>query len=103
MLTESEVRAIKAVRYLRKLTDGRGFYLLVTPTGGRYWRFAYRYAQTGKTLAAMSISGSKVRASENRDVGWTADDPHLSGNYLPVAREFDVADLRSFPDAFLRT
>ena len=51
MLTESEVRAIKPVRYLRKVTDGGGLYLLVTPTGGRYWRFAYRFAQKGKTLA----------------------------------------------------
>jgi hypothetical protein len=51
MLTESELRAIKPVRYLRKVTDGRGLYLLVTPRGGRWWRFAYRFAQKGKTLA----------------------------------------------------
>jgi hypothetical protein len=51
MLTESELHAIKPVRYLRKVTDGRGLYLLVTPKGGRWWRFAYRFAQKGKTLA----------------------------------------------------
>lgn len=51
MLIESDVRAIKRVRYSRKFSDGRGLYLLVTPTGGRYWRFAYRFARKGKTLA----------------------------------------------------
>jgi len=51
MLTESGVRAIKPVRYLRKLTDGHGLYLVVMPRGGRYWRFAYRFARTGKTLS----------------------------------------------------
>jgi hypothetical protein len=51
MLTETEVQAIKPLRYSRKFTDGRGLYLLVTPKGGRCWRFAYRFAQKYKTLA----------------------------------------------------
>lgn len=28
------------------------------------------------------------------DVPWRSDDPHLSGNFLPVLRETDVADLK---------
>jgi len=51
MLTETEVRAIKPLRYLRKVTDGGGLYLLVTPKGGRWWRYAYRFAQKHKALA----------------------------------------------------
>ena len=51
MLTETEVRAIKPVRYARKVSDGGGLYLLVTPKGGRCWRYAYRFAQKQKTLA----------------------------------------------------
>jgi hypothetical protein len=51
MLTESEVRAIKRVRYSRKFSDGGGLYLLVTPTGGRSWRYAYRFARKYKTLS----------------------------------------------------
>ena len=51
MLTETEVRAIKPVRYARKVSDGGGLYLLVTPKGGRCWRYAYRFAQKHKTLA----------------------------------------------------
>jgi Arm DNA-binding domain len=50
MLTETEVRAIKPLRYLRKISDGGGLYLLVTPKGGRWWRYAYRFAQKHKAL-----------------------------------------------------
>ena len=45
MLTENEVEAIKPVRYARKIWDGRGLFLLVTPKGGRCWRYAYRFAK----------------------------------------------------------
>jgi hypothetical protein len=51
VLTETEVEAIKPVRYARKVWDGRGLYLLVTPKGARYWRFAYQFARKHKTLS----------------------------------------------------
>jgi hypothetical protein len=31
MLTEAQIQAIKPVRYERRVTDGQGLYLLVTP------------------------------------------------------------------------
>jgi hypothetical protein len=51
MLTETEVEAIKPVRYAYKVWDGRGLYLLVTPKGARHWRFAYRFARKYKELS----------------------------------------------------
>jgi len=51
MLTETKVRAIKALRHSRKVSDGGGLYLLVTPKGGRCWRYAYRFARKYKTLS----------------------------------------------------
>ena len=51
MLTETEVQAIKPVRHLRKISGGGGLYLLVTPKGGRCWRFVYRFAKKQRTLA----------------------------------------------------
>ena len=50
MLTEFEVQAIRPLRYSRKVSDGGGLYLLVTPKGGRWWRYAYRIAQKHKAL-----------------------------------------------------
>lgn len=38
------------------------------------------------------VSGS--RAADTGDVTWTSDDPHLSGDYLPVSREVDADNLR---------
>jgi hypothetical protein len=51
MLTESQVRRLRTVRYPRKFFDGGGLYLLVAPNGGRYWRYNYRFNGKHKTLA----------------------------------------------------
>ena len=42
-LTDTEIRNTKAGERPRKLADGRGLYLLVTPSGGKLWRAKYRY------------------------------------------------------------
>jgi hypothetical protein len=34
----------------------------------------------GLSAAAIAFGGRKALASETGDVGWTSDDPHLSGN-----------------------
>jgi integrase len=41
MLTEAEVRFAKPREKAYKLYDERGLFLLVTPTGSRWWRFKY--------------------------------------------------------------
>jgi hypothetical protein len=51
MLTEALIRAIKPVRYERRVTDGQGLFLLVTPKGALHWRFRYRFAGKRKTVA----------------------------------------------------
>jgi transposase-like protein len=48
---KSERRALEPLRYARKICDGRGLYLLVTPNGSRYWRYNYRFQGKHKTLA----------------------------------------------------
>lgn len=51
MLTDSQIRNAKPSDRPRKLTDGRGLYLLLMPNGGRYWRFNYSFNGRSKTLA----------------------------------------------------
>jgi hypothetical protein len=51
MLTESRARGIEPRRIARKVFDGAGLYLLVTPKGGRCWRYTYRFAHKHKTLS----------------------------------------------------
>ena len=51
MLTKAIIRGIRPLCHARMLTDGGGLYLLVAPTGGRYWRYNHRYNGKYKTLA----------------------------------------------------
>lgn len=36
-----------------KYADGRGLFLQVAPTGGKYWRYAYRVGEKQNTLALL--------------------------------------------------
>jgi integrase len=51
MLTDTRVRSAKPTQRPQKLTDSRGLYLLVTPSGGKYWRYDYSFNSKRKTLA----------------------------------------------------
>lgn len=51
-----------------KLTDERALYLLVTPTGSKYWRLKYRHLGKDKTLAfGVWPEVSLAEAREKRD------------------------------------
>ena len=54
-LSEVKVRTAKPMEKEYKLFDGDGLYLLITPTGGKLWRFKYRIGKKDdakhKTLA----------------------------------------------------
>jgi hypothetical protein len=66
MLTESRARGIKPRRIARKGFDGAGLYLLVTPKGGRCWRYAYRFAGKEKTLSLGIYSDVPVDLARAR-------------------------------------
>lgn len=44
-----------------KLADGAGLYLLVKPTGGKYWRLSYRFAGKQKSLALGVCCDTSVK------------------------------------------
>lgn len=50
-LTDIEVRHAKPREKPYKLSDERGMYLEVTPTGAKYWRMKFRYSGKEKRLA----------------------------------------------------
>jgi len=51
MLTEADIRKIKAQDSTRRLSDSCGLYLEVSPSGGKYWRYKYRFQGKEKRLA----------------------------------------------------
>jgi integrase len=67
-LNESRIRAAKPANKPYKLFDERGLFLLVTPAGGRLWRFRYRHGGVEKLLTLGAYPDvSLKRAREKRD------------------------------------
>ncbi len=50
-LTELGVRKAKPSSKQKKLTDGRGLFLLLHPNGSKYWSMKYRFMGKEKLLA----------------------------------------------------
>lgn len=68
MLTDVVVRNAKPKDKAYKLTDEKGMYLLVQITGGKLWRFDYRYFGKRKTQALGSYPDVSLnKARELRD------------------------------------
>src|SRR6266702_5708470 len=67
-LTELQIRAAKPAEKAYKLYDERGSFMLVTPAGGRLWRFKYRMGGVEKLLTLGAYPDvSLKRAREKRD------------------------------------
>jgi integrase len=67
-LSEARVRASKPAVKPYKIFDERGLFLLVAPSGGRLWRFRYRFGGAEKLLALGSYPDVPLkRAREKRD------------------------------------
>jgi hypothetical protein len=46
-LTETAIKTLKPTNRTRKVTDERGLYLKVAPSGGKWWRFKYNFPKGG--------------------------------------------------------
>ncbi|HUJ18677.1 MAG TPA: integrase arm-type DNA-binding domain-containing protein [Nitrospirota bacterium] len=68
MLTDIKVKSAKPKEKQYKITDGQGLYLLVTPQGGKLWRFKYRFNNKEKVRAFGTYPEiSLADAREKRD------------------------------------
>src|SRR6201989_2602759 len=67
-LTDIAVRKAQAGEKPYRLSDERGMYLEVSPTGSKYWRMKYRHAGKEKRLAlGVYPEGGLKDAREKRD------------------------------------
>lgn len=67
-LTDTKVRTVKPTAKPQKLFDGGGLFLLVTPTGGKLWKFKYRIGGKENMIALGAYPGvSLAEARQRRD------------------------------------
>jgi integrase len=68
MLSDTAIRQAKPTVKPRKLFDASGLYLLVAPTGGKWWRLKYRFAGKERLLALGTYPDVGLKqAREKRD------------------------------------
>lgn len=79
-LTENEVKKAKPTDSPYKIADGGGMYLLVKPTGGKYWHLAYRFSNKQKLLALgvypdVSLKEARIKREAARKLLQKGTDP----------------------------
>lgn len=70
-LTDMKVQKAKSTNKPISLFDGGGLYLLITPSGGKLWRFKYRFNNREKKLAfgtypEVSLQDARQRREDAR-------------------------------------
>ena len=57
-LSDAKVRNAKPRTKPYKISDAEGLFLLVTPSGSKYWRLKYFFADKERLLCIGRVSGS---------------------------------------------
>ena len=90
-LSAVKIKSAKPSERPYKLADGAGMYLLVHPTGSKYWRLKYRLAGKEKVLALgvypeISLAEARIRRDDARLLIREGRDPgvakQLQKNFL---------------------
>lgn len=105
-LTDAAIRNAKPRLKPTKLFDERGLFLLVTPAGGKWWRFRYRYGGKEKLLSlgvypAVALKGARdqrdaarkllaqgVDPGEERKAQKTAKESRAANSFEAITREW---------------
>ncbi len=95
-LTDAQIKHAKSKAKQYKLSDGRGMYLLVKPTGSKLWRFDYRFKGSRKTISLgmypeISLKSARERLGEARKLLSNDVDP---GYYRKIQKI--VTDTNTF-------
>lgn len=105
-LTDTAIRKAKPEARTRRLFDGGGLYLEISPRGGKWWRLKYRYADKEKRLslgtypdtglaearekrsAARKLLAVGIDPSEQRKAERAAGMERAANSFEVVAREW---------------
>lgn len=105
-LTDTAIRNTKPGTKPIKLFDERGLFLLVTPNGGKWWRFRFMFDGKEKLLSlgvypdvslkdardrrddARKLVANGVNPSENRKIQKSARADRIANSFEVIAREW---------------
>jgi integrase len=96
-LNDLEIRNAKPSDRLRKLSDGGGLQLWITPDGAKRWRLAYRFAGAQKNLAigvypAVGLKEARAARDAAKRLLGDGQDPSVARKIAKGARAQAVAD-----------
>jgi len=97
-LSDSKIRKAKPQQKRVTFFDGGGLFLLVTPTGGKLWRFKYRFTKKNKLLSfgaypEISIAVARQQREEARRLLANGIDP---GEVRKAQKAADIAASENF-------
>lgn len=101
-LTDTAIRKAKPELKPKKLTDGKGLYLLVTPQGSKLWRYQYRFQRKPKQISfgaypEVSLATARERLLEARATLAKGVDPSAERK---AAKQAHIANTTTFEDVF---
>ena len=96
-LTAMEIEKAKPGTKPKYLFDGKGLFLLVTPKGGKWWRFKYRYANKQKLLSfgtypEVTLAEARHRREESRKLLANGVDPYANRKAVKSAKDEALAN-----------
>lgn len=105
-LTATTVRTAKPGSKTRKLSDGKGLYLEISPRGGKWWRYKYRFNGKEKRISlgvypdislseardrlldARKLVANNIDPSEARKAEKAAGTERTANSFEVIAREW---------------
>ena len=95
MLSDTAVRNAKPNAKSYKMPDGNGLYLFLQPTGGKLWRYDYRFEGKRKTLSigkypVVSLADARARLEQAKKMIAEGVDPSLHKKRNKIQKASDA-------------
>ncbi len=96
-LTNLKIKRIKPREKPLKLSDGKGLYLLVTPSGGKHWKLKYRYLGKEKKLSLgayphVSLAEARVASDSAHKMLVGGTDPNEAKKITAQTKQLVVSN-----------
>jgi len=116
-LTDVQIRTAKPSEKPHKLSDSGGLYLEVSPSGGKWWRYKYRFDKKEKRLSlgtypdtglkearakhqdARRLLAEGIDPSEHRKAERSSREGSVANSFEVVAREWIASHMANKADS----